>query len=301
MKPLSTRTGLTGWGEAPDEPKVRKVLDCGSPLPLSIAGSRYKAAENRRTPRRWRDSLAAFSLTELLVVIAILALLTATQLPALGRAKVPVKHTQCMNNLRQLGMALQIHVADTRGFPYTADGNTTNIWYDAMAAKYANNFALMQCPSFKGEWPIENAIVWISGIAFQRPPSGPGKIAGVSYGYNGYGMDSANSTAWTSNHGLGWVQSAGQPTLPIKASAVVAPADMIAMADSMPMPEYPSIFSFLLSINTEPTPERHHVGYNVAFVDGHVVTIPHKQLVEDSDANRRRWNIDHEPHNEIEF
>jgi prepilin-type N-terminal cleavage/methylation domain-containing protein/prepilin-type processing-associated H-X9-DG protein len=263
---------------------------------------RSKAAEVCRTPRRCRVSVSkAFTLTELLVVIAILALLTATQLPALSRAKVPVKHTQCMNNLRQLGLALQIHVSDTRKFPYTADGNTTNIWYNAIAAKYAYNYALMQCPSFKGEWPIENAIVWISGIAFQRSPSGPGKIAGVSYGYNGFGVGSANRVVWTANLGLGLQVNRGQQMPVVKDTAVLSPADMIAMADSMPQPGYPSIFSFLLSINTEPTPERHHVGYNVAFVDGHVVTIPHKQLVEDSNANRRRWNIDHESHSEIEF
>jgi prepilin-type N-terminal cleavage/methylation domain-containing protein/prepilin-type processing-associated H-X9-DG protein len=244
--------------------------------------------------------VAAFSLTELLVVIAILALLAVTQLPA-TRANVPVKHTQCMNNLRQLGVALQIHVSDTRGYPYTASGNTTNIWYNAIAPKYAYKYALMQCPSFKGEWPIEKAVLWVFGNPFLRNPSGPGKIAGVSYGYNGFGVGSANRVVWTANLGLGLVVNLGQQLPVVNDNTVHSPKDMMAIGDSMPQPGYTNVFSFLLSINTDPTPERHDWGYNVAFVDGHVVTIPHKQLVEDSDANRRRWNIDHEPHTEIEF
>jgi len=62
---------------------------------------------------------AAFSLTALLVVIAILTLLAATQLPALTRAKAPVKFTQCMNNLRQIGQATLLYKTDNDDcYPY---------------------------------------------------------------------------------------------------------------------------------------------------------------------------------------
>jgi prepilin-type N-terminal cleavage/methylation domain-containing protein len=62
---------------------------------------------------------AAFTLTELLVVITILALLAATQLPALTRAKAPVKFTQCMNNLRQMGQATLLYLPDNNDcYPY---------------------------------------------------------------------------------------------------------------------------------------------------------------------------------------
>jgi prepilin-type processing-associated H-X9-DG protein len=50
---------------------------------------------------------------------------------------------------------------------------------------------------------------------------------------------------------------------------VVAPADMIAIADSMPQPGYEYIYAFLLSINSHPNPERHNGGSNFTFVDGH--------------------------------
>jgi prepilin-type N-terminal cleavage/methylation domain-containing protein/prepilin-type processing-associated H-X9-DG protein len=78
------------------------------------------AAAVCRIPRHRRASVSkAFTLTELLVVIAILALLAATQLPALTRAKAPVKFTQCMNNLRQMGQAAMLYKADNNDcYPY---------------------------------------------------------------------------------------------------------------------------------------------------------------------------------------
>jgi len=94
-------------------------MACGSPLPLCNTGLRSRAVAACRTPRRWRVSLAAFTLTELLVVIAVLTLFAATQLPALTRAKTPVKFIQCQNNCRQAGQATMLHKAERNDcYPY---------------------------------------------------------------------------------------------------------------------------------------------------------------------------------------
>ena len=53
-----------------------------------------------------------FTLLELLVVLAIIAIVASLTLPALGRARLKVRGTGCLNNLRQWGLATQLFAAD---------------------------------------------------------------------------------------------------------------------------------------------------------------------------------------------
>lgn len=60
----------------------------------------------------WRQRDAAFSLIELLVVIAIIAILAALLLPALSSAKQRAQNAQCLSQLRQCGVAMNLYLAD---------------------------------------------------------------------------------------------------------------------------------------------------------------------------------------------
>jgi prepilin-type N-terminal cleavage/methylation domain-containing protein len=69
-----------------------------------------------------------FTLVELLVVIAIIGVLVALLLPAIQAAREAARRSQCLNNLKQIGIAGQNYHGVFKQFPYGAVNHEGSLW-----------------------------------------------------------------------------------------------------------------------------------------------------------------------------
>jgi prepilin-type N-terminal cleavage/methylation domain-containing protein/prepilin-type processing-associated H-X9-DG protein len=229
-----------------------------------------------------------FSMVELLVTIGIIALLIAILLPVVSHVRMAARGTACLSNLRQWAQSFELYLNNNHGQPAIGlEIHQRRPWWELLSPYNSNVKATLLCPeAIEKSMPSARDPSLSYGAAHKAWWIARNDSAG-SYGWNYWikGWSEGN----THSNLKGWVRFPARKSeqVPLIAdccwpwaspdSGAVVPRNLQYPEDGIDI----SLGVYCI--------DRHQMGVNVVFVDGHA------ERVELSQLWKLRWSEDFVP------